>query len=186
MPVGKKRPLKTVALAVRRYRNGWKWKCRKLLCDVLGWKYKMGCKNPSNSPQKGERWCRKANEMWMKKINKMKIQQQNEMKWRSKMKWRSRNENEDQKWKTKIQQHLKKPPRRFFQAKYHRWEFLAFRFKKNDYRSVVDTAVIPDIVVYLVSISTFNKSNGWCWKYIKQWLIFWWYFWYIKRTHWTA
>ena len=30
----------------------------------------------------------------------------------------------------KIQQQ-QKPPRRFSQAKYHRWEFLTFRFKKK-------------------------------------------------------
>ena len=58
-PVGKKFPLKAVALAAR---TEWlnKWKCRKSLCDGLSWKYKMGCKNPGDSPRKGEGWCRKA------------------------------------------------------------------------------------------------------------------------------
>ena len=37
-----------------------KWKCRNSLCDGLGWKYKMGCKNLNNSPRKGEGWCWKA------------------------------------------------------------------------------------------------------------------------------
>ena len=44
MPVGKTRPLKTVALAVRRSRESWEWKCRESVCDELGWKYKMGVK----------------------------------------------------------------------------------------------------------------------------------------------
>ena len=34
-----------------------------------------------------------------------------------------------------------KPPQRFSQAKYHRWEFLTFRFIKIDYRSAINIAV---------------------------------------------
>ena len=50
MPVGKKCSLKAVALAAR---TEWlnKRKCCESLCDGLGWKYKMGCKNPGDSPR---------------------------------------------------------------------------------------------------------------------------------------
>ena len=43
--------------------------------------------------------------------------------------------------KMKIQQ---KPPRRFSQAKYHRWEFLTFRFKK------MITEVLLVLPLYLI------------------------------------
>ena len=59
MPVGKKCPLKAVALVARTKRLS-KWKCRESLCDVVGSKYKMGCKNSGDSTQMGEGWCRKA------------------------------------------------------------------------------------------------------------------------------
>ena len=58
----------------------------------------------------------------------------------------------------KIQQQQKKPLWRLSQAKYNRWDFLTF--KKNDYRSVIDIAVISNIVFHLVAIWTFNKDNG--------------------------
>ena len=45
--------------------------------------------------------------------------------------------------KMKIQQQ-QKPPRRFFQAKYHRWEFLTFRFKK------MITEVLLILLLYLI------------------------------------
>ena len=32
--------------------------------------------------------------------------------------------------------------------------------KKNYYRSVINITFIPNIVVHMVSISTFNKDNG--------------------------
>ena len=28
------------------------------------------------------------------------------------------------------------------------------------------------MVFHMVTISTYNKDNGWCWKYIKRWWIF--------------
>ena len=104
--MGKKCPLKAVVLVAR---AEWlnKRKCRESLCNGLGWKYKMGCKNPGNSPYKGEGWCRKAMR-------------------RTTTKWRS-STNED----TTTSQ---KPPERFSQAKYHRLEFLTFDFKKKYYR----------------------------------------------------
>ena len=82
--MGKKCPLKAVALAARiKWLN--KWKCRESLCDGLDWKYKMGCKNPGDSPRKGEGWRRKAmrrtTTKWRtsaKWRSKMRIQQQNE------------------------------------------------------------------------------------------------------------
>ena len=43
----------------------------------------------------------------------------------------------------KIQQQ-QKPPRRFFQAKYHRWELLTFRFKK------MITEVLLILLLYLI------------------------------------
>ena len=39
---------------------------------------------------------------------------------------------------------------------------------KNDYRSVISITFISDIVLHIVSISTFNKDNGWCWRHIKR------------------
>ena len=62
-------------------------------------------------------------------------------------------ENEDQ-------QQQQKPPQRISQAKYHRWEFLTFDFKKNDYRSVIGITFVSNIVLHMVVISTFNKDNG--------------------------
>ena len=60
-PMSKNRSLKTVALPVKmKNLETLKWKCCESLCDGLGWKYKMGCKNPSDSPRKGEGWRRKA------------------------------------------------------------------------------------------------------------------------------
>ena len=47
-----------------------------------------------------------------------------------------------------------------------------FRLKKNDYRSVISITFLSDIVFHLVAISILNKSNEWCWRYIKRWWIF--------------
>ena len=56
--------------------------------DELGWKYKMECKNPDDSPQKGEEWRRKEN-VNEEATAKMK----NIDKWRTTTKWRSRMKN---------------------------------------------------------------------------------------------
>ena len=78
VPVAKKCPLKTVALALKDNGMVEKWKCRESLCVGLGWKYKMRLK-PGDSPRKGEGWCWKENvnkEHWQMKNNnnnKMKI-----------------------------------------------------------------------------------------------------------------
>ena len=68
---------------------------------------------PGDSPRKGEGWHRKANEMWMK------IQQKNEEHRQMKIK-----KIKIQKWNEEQQLTSQKPPRGFYQAKYHRWEFL--------------------------------------------------------------
>ena len=34
-------------------------------------------------------------------------------------------------------------------------------------RKCYDITFIPDIFLYIVTISTFNKHHGWCWKHIK-------------------
>ena len=47
-----------------------------------------------------------------------------------------------------------------------------FQLKKNDYRSVIDITIISNIVLHMVTISTFNKDNGWCWRHIKWWWFF--------------
>ena len=52
-----------------------------------------------------------------------------------------KNENEDIKMKCQQQ----KPPWRFSQAKYHRWEFLTFRFKKK-----MITEVLLILPLYLI------------------------------------
>ena len=79
-PVGKKCPLKAVALAAR---TEWfnKWKCRKSLCDGLSWKYKMGCNNPGDSPIVHGRVRDDVEKQWEEqqqneKYRQMKIQQQ--------------------------------------------------------------------------------------------------------------
>ena len=111
--MSKKCPLKAVALVAR---MEWlnKWKCRESLCNGLGWKYKMGCKNPGNSPRKGEGWCQKAI-------------RRTTAKWRS-----STNEDTTTKWRWQVTS--QKPPQRFSQAKHHRWEVLTIDFKKKYYR----------------------------------------------------
>ena len=75
-------------------------------------------------------------------------------------------------------------------SKYHRWGFcwvykshlrskLSHRKKelrprqRNDYRNIINITFISDIVLRMVAISTFNKGNGWCWKYIKRLWLFW-------------
>ena len=86
-PVLKKRRLNTVAFALRRSRKGWKWKYCESLCDVLGWKYKMGVK-PSDSPRMGEGWCWKAMNEEQRQNEDQKWneeQQQNELK--NKIEW---------------------------------------------------------------------------------------------------
>ena len=109
-PVGKKCPLKAVALAAR---TEWlnKWKCRKSLCDGLSWKYKMGCKNPGDSPPKGEGWHRKAMR-------------------RTTTKWKTSTNEDTTTTKWRWQPTSQKPPRRFSQAKYQHWEFLTLILKK--------------------------------------------------------
>ena len=69
--------------------------------------------------------------------------QQVTTKWSSKI---NSKQNEDQNWgenEMKVQQ---KPPQRFFQAKYHRWEFLALdlvdqAILSNAYESIWETHV---------------------------------------------
>ena len=64
-----------------------KWKWRKSLYDGLGWKYKTWCKNPGDSPQKGEGWRRKEN-VSKEATTKMK----NIDKWRTNNKMKIKNE----------------------------------------------------------------------------------------------
>ena len=55
---------------------------------------------------------------------------------------RIQQQNEDTEMKLQQQQ---KPPRRFSQAKYHRWEFLTFAFKEMITEMLL---VLPDTILY--------------------------------------
>ena len=125
-----------------------KWKCRESLCNGLGWKYKMGYKNPDNSPRKGEGWRRKA----MRRTT---------TKWRT-----SSNEDTTTKWITTT--NITKISLEVFPSKVTSLEL--FYFKKNDYRSVIIIAFISNIIYHMLVISIFNKNDGWCWRYIKRWV----------------
>ena len=57
-----------------------------------------------------------------------------------------------------LQPTSQKSPGRFSQAKYHRWEFLTFDFKKMI--TEVSLVLICNIVFHMITISTFNKDNG--------------------------
>ena len=95
-PMGKNRSLKTVALPVKmKNLETLKWKCCESLCDGLGWKYKMGCKNPSDSPRKGEGWRRKA------------------MIWKTSIEVKNNNNNNQHHKNLLV----------VLSSKYHRWEF---------------------------------------------------------------
>ena len=77
-------------------------------------------------------WAESINRRVRDNVEKQNVNEENQqneehrhMKIKNEMKMQKWNENE-----MKIQQQQQKPPQRFSQAKYHRWEFLTFWFKK--------------------------------------------------------
>ena len=105
---------------------------------------------------------------------------------KSKFKWRNRQNEEHRQMKIKNEMEIQKwnedtKMKWRTTTKHLAGSFWLFDLKKNGYRSVIDITFISDIVLHMVLISTFNKGNGWCWKYIKRWWIFWWCCWYTKK-----
>ena len=127
-----------------------------------GMKVQNGCKNPAivHGKVRGN-----VEKQWMKNSNKN--EEQNE--WRTTTtKWRTTSTN------------ITKTSLEILPIKVTSLGAFVLQLQ-NWFRSVINITSISDIVLHMVKISTFNKNNGWCWRHIKRWWLFWWCCWNTKR-----
>ena len=140
-----------------------KWKCRESLCNGLGWKYKMGYKNPDNSPRKGEGWRRKA----MRRTT---------TKWRT-----SSNEDTTTKWITTT--NITKISLEVFPSKVTSLELFYFKKMITEVSLLLPLYLILFIICwwfrYLIKMMADVED-------ILNDEFFWWCCWYTNGSHWAT